>query len=233
MKLSETFIDKPQTPVAITVKLLQVSQAQIMGQMKITDDQSLAIQQGRSGSQLRWTLPDDLAAGWYHLRFAGTSHYQVIADWLDENEPYVLHVSTPEKRQEKQQSFTYRIPDAPVKAVDDLPAPLLRPTLVQDWQSSQPMWLEPGMQFDLAVRRPLLVMGDVSLLPVASNQWMWPRKSHTTSSPRSMAKRHSPLICTTPVMLFLPASSSKHSPMRWTAARNPVSRIYRCNPTAD
>jgi hypothetical protein len=170
MKLSETFIDKPQTPVAITVKLLQVSQAQIMGQMKITDDQSLAIQQGRSGSQLRWTLPDDLAAGWYHLRFAGTSHYQVIADWLDENEPYVLHVSTPEKRQEKQQSFTYRIPDAPVKAVDDLPAPLLRPTLVQDWQSSQPMWLEPGMQFDLAVRRPLLVMGDVSLLPVASNQ---------------------------------------------------------------
>lgn len=130
---------------------------------------TVAIQRAEISSRLDWRLPANFPAGWYQAACPATSRFQAIAQRHDENEPFLLTVSGTGDASAQQSSFAYKVSDANEMSLSGLPGPLLTPSFLQEWRSSQPVWLQGGALVRLEVRRPLLMLGDIKLHPVPAN----------------------------------------------------------------
>jgi hypothetical protein len=153
---------------------LSLKEAEQKGSFELVENTAggaVAIQRGPEESTFIWKDPGAIEPGWYRINFIASSNFQVIADRLEELEPFVFSVITPEKEQKKgQRSFSYKENDSEEMDLNDLPTPLLKPTTVKTWHSSRPLWIDSTSQIEMAVRRPLLVVGDIELQKLSEKE---------------------------------------------------------------
>jgi hypothetical protein len=144
-----------------------------IGSFELVDQQeigTLTIQREEISSKLKWHMPANMLAGWYQVSFPATSRFQVVASQLDENEPFRLTAIHPDDAASVPHSaFAFKAPNATPIALTNLPEPLLNPTPVQTWRSSQPLWIDRNTVVELEVRRPLLVVGGLEFQPVPAD----------------------------------------------------------------
>lgn len=163
----------PAKPAAAMHTVLGVRQAGCLGSFELVDHEaigSVAIQRAEVSSRLEWRMPADISPGWYQASFPATRRFQVVAARLDENEPFRITVTRPDDAAAAPQSaFALKAPNSMAVTLARLPKPLLDPTPVQSWRSSQPLWIDGNAVVQLEVRRPLLVVGGVELRPVPAN----------------------------------------------------------------
>jgi hypothetical protein len=147
--------------------LLNLDEADQQGSFELVENAEIgrmAVQRASNESKLLWPKPAEAEPGWYRIKFHASGKFQVIADNLLEREPFIITISYPDKEEaEVQHSFAFKSDEAKTVSLNDLPKPLLNPTRVQAWQSSQPLWLDENSRIELAVRRPLLIAGNVQL----------------------------------------------------------------------
>lgn len=154
--------------------LLRLDDADQVGSFELLDHSAIgriAIQRQSGSSNLVWRASAQTPAGWYRVTFQATSRFQVIAESLEENEPFRITVSRPgDSTVVPEVSFAFK--DSAARPVDlaGLPEPVLDPTPVQIWRSSRPLWFDNKTQLELAVRRPLLIVGDLTLEPVPAEE---------------------------------------------------------------
>ena len=156
-------------------KVLSLKEARQTGSFEMVEntiDGIVAVQKGRIGSTLSWDLPAGALKGWYIFHFTGSSKFQPTAKEQRENEPYIISVNYPGHPLLKEQnSFAFKIPGDEDIELSGLPVPLLDPTPVQTWQSSEPFFFDGNAaQVELRVRRPLLITGDLTLQPVPAEE---------------------------------------------------------------
>lgn len=127
----------------------------------------MAIHRQSGSSNFIWHARPQAPAGWYRVTFPASSRFQVVAESLEENEPFRITVSRPgDATVIPEISFAFKDPAARSIDLAGLPEPLLDPTPVQTWRSCRPLWIDNKTQVELAVRRPLLIVGDPTLEPV-------------------------------------------------------------------
>ena len=154
--------------------ILGLSKAEQSGNFELingTPAGTVAIQRGVISSRFTWNKPEELKPGWYRFRFPATRIYQVIPQRLDENEPFIISVTgTDENKTGSASSYAIKVPGATPLALHALPDPILDPTEVQTWQTCEPLWIGENSSISLDVRRPLLIVGDVSLEKVPARE---------------------------------------------------------------
>ena len=132
---------------------------------------TIAIQRARISAKLSWDEPQGMKAGWYRASFPATSIFQATPEWLEEDEPFIISVIGSDKsKTEAERSYAYKDPQAKPVTLHSLPQPLLDPTQVQTWNSCQTIWISENSRIELAVRRPLLIVGDIRLEKVTEER---------------------------------------------------------------
>ena len=125
---------------------------------------TIAIQRERISAHLSWEEPQGMKAGWYRASFLATSIFQATPEWLEEDEPFIISAKgSDNSKTEAESSYAYKDPQAKPVTLHSLTQPLLDPTLVQTWYSCQTIWIGENSRIELAVRRPLLIVGDIRL----------------------------------------------------------------------
>lgn len=137
--------------------LLNLNEADQRGNFELVENAetgTMAIQRASNESILVWPKPAEAEPGWYRIKFHASGKFQVIADNLAEQEPFIIRIADPGKEDaEVQHSFAFKSDKPKTVSVNDLPQPLLNPTQVQVWQSSQPLRLNENSSIELAFRR--------------------------------------------------------------------------------
>ena len=174
---------------------LSLKDAGQKGSFELVDNTPLgvmAVQRAEIESVLTWKDIRKIKPGWYRISFPATSNFQVIPGRLDELEPFIISVTNAGGKAEGQVSFTYKDQQAKKIAVKELPEPLLQPTQVQTWRSSRAFRIGEHSSIDLAVRRPLLVVGDMVLEKVPEKEAT--RLSVNAEAPYSMFTDNDPVV---------------------------------------
>ena len=178
-----------------SVTILNIKNAQQKGSFELIENSAIgtaAVQRAPAESELIWNETRDMKPGWYRISFPATAHFQVMPGNLEELEPFIITVSNAEGDSAIQTSFTFKDEKAGPVSLEHLPEPLLNPTEVQTRHSSQPLWIGEKSEIRIAVRRPLLIIGNISLEKVPANECI--RLSLKEEAPYNMFTDEKPVV---------------------------------------